>query len=107
MVTRHGKKALVAAGQWDPQRVRPHHGQGRCVNCYQRARRGPNTSWPRTALLEEVSFIVEGGNASLPSIAQRLGIKQDTLTLALRRAERAGDTTAGDLRARLNARRVA
>lgn len=108
MVSNSRARKMRAAGEWDPRKVRAHHGQGLCSNCHQRQRRGPTrTKMPRAAVVEEVAFIIEGGNFSPASIALRLGLSRDAMMLALRRAARDGDTQAEALRQRIGARKVA
>ena len=108
MVSNKRARKMRIAGEWDPKRVRAHHGHGLCANCHQRARRGPTrVQMSRAAVIEEVSFIVDGGNSSPASIALRLGLSRDAMMLALRRAARDGDTQAEALRQRLGARKVA
>lgn len=88
---------------------RRHAGRGLCHGCRHRARRaGTIENYPRVStamsrqeLIEEVQFLVDGGTRNLVTIAHEIGVKRDTLTLALRRAARGGDEQAIAIRNRL------
>jgi hypothetical protein len=92
-----------------PGIVHRHDGQGMCSRCYHRERRERigRTKLSRDTVLEEVAFAIEGGERSLDRLAGWVGISRDALTLALRRAERAGDERARQIRSQLPVRRVA
>lgn len=86
-----------------------HDGRGLCSVCYHRRRREfqGRLNMPRDAVLDEVAFAIEGGERNLDRLADWVGLSRDALTLALRRAERAGDERAREIRSKLPVRKAA
>lgn len=87
---------------------RPHAGRGLCAACHKReARAGalidvPRPTAERDSLLAEALILVTERDINRPiPLAEKLGMSNDALTLALRRAARAGDPRAITIRARL------
>lgn len=81
-----------------------HRGRRLCTTCWDRAARNgtledvPLQVRRRAELLEDVEFLIETGVRQPDQIAERLHVSRDALTLALRRAARAGDERAARIR---------
>ena len=91
---------------------RRHKGGGLCGRCdwylrHPRQRTPRGEMVPRAIILEEARMLVSDGETDIARMASRIGVTRDALTLALRRAERAGDEDAIFIRSRLPVRKAA
>lgn len=83
-----------------------YRGRGLCSACYQRAARTGFQSTDRVFLtrddlFSEVEHVLLDGPQKLRTIADRIGYKPESLSQALRRSAKAGDSRAIRIRERL------
>lgn len=71
-----------------PLGVGRRHSRGRCGACYQRSRRqgAPRRTLPRDVVVEETAFLAAQQRLTRRQIAERLGLKPESIYQAHRRA---------------------
>lgn len=88
--------------------VKCHRGRGLCSTCYSRASRAgtlldyERKTVDRESMLDDlVIMVLNRRNRDTATLAQRIGMSKDALTVALMRAARAGDERALEVRSHL------
>lgn len=111
MVPDHERRRLLAAGLPSP---RSHRGRGLCSTCYEIARRSgamldhERLTVDTDSLLEDsLTLVVGRGMRRTSALARCFGMSQDAYTTTLRRAARAGDDRAIEIRSLLPGMRTA